>query len=248
MQNGFVVFFIVMALGLNADFAFTQWNWPEKARNLKVLPEQTSAAELSKIMIGFARSLGVRCSHCHVGVEGRPLTEFDFVSDERPAKQTARLMLQMVKAINENHLAKIDKAGSTRLEVSCVTCHHGVARPQSLADLLTETYQRSGTDSAIALYRRLREQYYGGFAYDFQPGSLDDVSDNLSKQNKMADALAFLKLNAELYPASVSTYMRLAIAYKTIGEKSMAITAAEKVLQLAPNHGGAKKILEELKP
>ncbi len=85
-----------------------------------------------------SRSLGVRCSHCHVGVEGRPLTEFDFVSDKRPAKQTARLMLQMVRTINENHLTKIDKAGSFPLEVSCVTCHHGVARPQSLADLLTE--------------------------------------------------------------------------------------------------------------
>ncbi len=73
------------------------------------------------------------------------------------------------------------------------------------------------------------------------------MSDNLSKLNKTVDALAFLKLNAELHPASISTYMRLAIVYKATGEKSMAITAAEKVLQLAPNHGEAKKLLEELK-
>jgi tetratricopeptide (TPR) repeat protein len=227
--------------------AAAQWDWPEKAKNLKILPENTSAVDLRKTMIGFVQSLGVRCSHCHVGVEGRPLSEFDFVSDERQTKQTARIMLQMVRAINGSHLAKIDKTGSPRVAVTCVTCHRGVTQPRSLADILTETYRNSGTDSTMTAYRQLRDRYYGGFAYDFRATSLDEVADNLSNMEKTEDALKFLRLNVDFYPASVPTHMRLANMYKLLGEKAQAIAAVEKVLQLAPNHGEAKKLLEELK-
>lgn len=224
-----------------------QWQWPEKSKNLKVLPENTSAGELQKTMVGFVHALGVRCWHCHVGAEGKPLSEFDFVSDEPPAKNTARLMMQMVAMINETYLRKVDKHGAPPVEVNCTTCHRGVTQPQSLADLLTKTYRDFGPDSTLAEYRRLRDQYYGGFAYDFRASSLDELSDNLSQMQKLKDALTFLQLNADFNPASASTYMRMANAYKSLGEKSQAITAAEKVLQLAPNHGGAKKLLEELR-
>ena len=71
--------------------------------NLKVLPEDISSEDLSATMRGFAMGLGVRCETCHVGEPNTPLHTFDFASDEKPMKQKARLMLEMVseKAGNE---------------------------------------------------------------------------------------------------------------------------------------------------
>ena len=48
----------------------------------------------------FAQSLGVRCTFCHVGIEGQPLSTFDFASDAKKEKLTARKMLVMVHRIN----------------------------------------------------------------------------------------------------------------------------------------------------
>src|SRR6185437_12934948 len=45
-------------------------------------------------------SLGVRCTYCHVGEEGKPLSTFDFASDAKDHKLTARKMLAMMHRIN----------------------------------------------------------------------------------------------------------------------------------------------------
>ena len=72
--------------------------------NLQVLPADISAAELGETMKSFAMGTGYRCSNCHVGEEGQPLTTYDFASDEKELKQTARRMLKMVRDINATHL------------------------------------------------------------------------------------------------------------------------------------------------
>jgi hypothetical protein len=81
---------------------------PDKFTNLQVLPKDISKGGLLDVMKGFTSGLGVRCQHCHIGEEGKPLTTFDFVSDAKETKQTARVMLRMVQAINSEHLAKIE--------------------------------------------------------------------------------------------------------------------------------------------
>jgi hypothetical protein len=83
------------------------WKWPERAQNLKVLPEDTSPEKLRSIMFGFTRSLGVRCNHCHVGEPNAPLSTYDFVSDENPKKPVAREMYEMLADIN-GHLGEIE--------------------------------------------------------------------------------------------------------------------------------------------
>ena len=50
-------------------------------KNLKVFPKDIGRAELLTNMKFFAQSLGVRCTYCHVGTEGQPLSTFDFASD-----------------------------------------------------------------------------------------------------------------------------------------------------------------------
>src|SRR6059058_3640019 len=49
-------------------------------KNLKVLPKDISRADLLSTMKFFSQSLGVRCTNCHVGEEGKPLSTFDFAS------------------------------------------------------------------------------------------------------------------------------------------------------------------------
>src|SRR5262245_17581627 len=74
------------------------------------------------------------------------------------------------------------------VSVKCVTCHHGVAQPRTLQDVLANTYQSGGIDSAVARYQALRDRYYGQFAYDFGEVPLVDVSNQLRQQGHAEDA------------------------------------------------------------
>src|SRR5689334_18443408 len=65
---------------------------PPVPRNLQILkPDQVQPA-----MRAFSAALQVQCSYCHVTEPAR-----DFASDEKQAKKTARLMIQMVNHVNE---------------------------------------------------------------------------------------------------------------------------------------------------
>ena len=122
---------------------------PDKFVNLKVLPEDISRRELVGVMRGFATGLGVRCQHCHVGEEGQPLSEFDFVSDTKPGKRMARLMLKMVNNINNDHLSAIPGRSEDGLKVECSTCHRGVSRPEKIQSILSEIIESEGAEAAI---------------------------------------------------------------------------------------------------
>lgn len=100
---------------------------PPAVTNLQVLPKTSSPREVIGTMRTFAQSLGVRCQHCHIGKEGMPLDQFDFVSDDNEKKNVARAMMRMVQRINtelEQSLATGD-----RTRVTCYTCHRGAQRP-----------------------------------------------------------------------------------------------------------------------
>jgi hypothetical protein len=71
--------------------------FPDKFTNLKVLPKDISKREPESTMRRFAFALGVRCDHCHVEKKA-PEKGLDFPADDKDAKKTARVMLQMVAA------------------------------------------------------------------------------------------------------------------------------------------------------
>lgn len=88
--------------------------------NLQVLPKDMSRADVTALMRTIASSLGVQCSHCHVG------TPAERAKDDKPEKAIARKMLQMTMAINNELLKDVGTAptdGSRR--VTCFTCHRG---------------------------------------------------------------------------------------------------------------------------
>src|SRR5262245_42358357 len=96
---------------------------PAKPENLQVLPKDMPTDTVVAVMRGFAMSLGVRCTFCHVertpaggpatagapgqpapggapgagpGGGGGPFANFDFKSDEKDHKKIARIMMRMV--------------------------------------------------------------------------------------------------------------------------------------------------------
>jgi hypothetical protein len=79
------------------------------------------AGRLVRIMdIGFARSLGVACDHCHV--------RGDWASDEKREKGVAREMWRLVGRLNGELLPAIEGIGE-RPTVNCTTCHRGQVEP-----------------------------------------------------------------------------------------------------------------------
>src|SRR5260370_8850908 len=75
---------------------------------LKGLPEP----QLIPVMNYMSASLGVKCGYCHANKDEK----WDFPSDEKAEKSTARSMITMVMGIN-----KANFRGNTH--VTCYTCH-----------------------------------------------------------------------------------------------------------------------------
>jgi len=123
----------IAAASLGLSVAFAQTAAPPAAppgfKNLQVLPKEIARPQLMATMKLFAQSLGVRCTHCHVGEEGKPLSTFDFASDAKPTKLTARKMLAMVHRINQQDFGVTDFA---QVKVTCFTCHRGSTKPLTM--------------------------------------------------------------------------------------------------------------------
>jgi hypothetical protein len=85
------------------------------------LLQGTPASRMLAIMnVGYARSLGVSCAHCH--------NTAAWESNERPQKKEARGMIRMVNMINEGNKT-IPEFGNDPPIVNCTVCHRGSRRP-----------------------------------------------------------------------------------------------------------------------
>lgn len=93
-------------------------------KNIQIL-DGLSDLELQRTMNMIRGSLGVHCDFCHV-VDDK--TGWDFASDAKMTKETARDMILMVEKINREQFAG-------RPMISCNTCHRGSTRPVSMVSL-----------------------------------------------------------------------------------------------------------------
>jgi len=223
------------ALTLTPRAAAQRFQWPENPENIQSLPDTVRGEQLGEIMRGFTSALGVRCEFCHVG-EG-DLSEFDFPKDDKETKQIARVMIEMVQNINESRFEQLTKYGrpaGQRIEVTCMTCHHGQQRPVMVEDVFLATVDSAGIDSAIAQYRDLRERYYGGFVYDFRSGPLNTVAERLSAEDRADEAVRVLQLSLEFEPDLYSTYFTMGRVQERAGRRDDALQSLQKALELAP--------------
>ncbi|OLD85241.1 MAG: hypothetical protein AUG85_14395 [Gemmatimonadetes bacterium 13_1_20CM_4_66_11] len=220
---------------------------PDSLINVKVIPKSTPVMQVVGIMRNFAGGLGVRCQFCHVGQEGMPLGQFDFAKDEKRTKLTARQMMRMVDEINRRLDTLPEHAQMTsHVEVTCNTCHRGVSRPMSLEQLIQETAQTAGVDSATRAYRALRERYYGRAAYDFGEPTLNISAFRLARAGKYTEAFAILRLNEEQFPTSsnLATFRGNIDLMK--GDTAAAIAAFREAVRRDSTNGEAQGRLRQL--
>lgn len=176
-----------------------QWP-PDTLKNLQLLPKGIAVQDLVPIMAGFTRALGVRCSHCHVGEEGAPLATYDFASDDKKLKLKARVMLRMVRDINDRHLTTLIDRNDPPVRVECLTCHRGTRVPRKIQDEMRIAYEAGGLSELVTRYRALREQFYGRATYDFGSVPLAEVGDEITQRGALADAEAVHELNVTSNP------------------------------------------------
>jgi len=221
-----------------------EWSWPEKPKNLQVLPKDWPGSRLQPLMIGFTRALGVRCSYCHKGEEGKPLGTYDFPSDDNPNKNRAREMLRMLQGIND-HLNNIQPSGDQRVNVWCQTCHRGQPRPMTLEEELGEQYRKKGVETALDYYADLKQKYYGRGSYDFGENALNDFGYEVLK-NDPVGAVQIFRLNAAEFPQSGNVWDSLAEAYMKSGNLKKAEEYYEKALTRDASDQNAKDMLTKL--
>ena len=203
---------------------------PDSFTNLKVLPKTIGKQELIATMRGFAVGLGVRCTYCHVGREGAPLDSLKFASDDKRTKRAARVMMDMVKHINEEHLADVPERPEPHVVVKCETCHRGVARPRVLSDELALYLADSGLTVAARHYRDLRSRYYGSAAYDFREFPLVEVARSEARAGRAENAIGLLALSAEFFPTSGMTPAARGDVYLEKGDTALALASYREAL------------------
>lgn len=94
----------------------------QRYKNIQVLKGMPQS-QVVPAMQFIASSLGVNCAHCHVNNKGN----WEFEKDDKPTKQTARRMIQMVFDINRGNRDIFSGAS-----VTCFTCHRSSTEPVNI--------------------------------------------------------------------------------------------------------------------
>jgi hypothetical protein len=90
-------------------------------KNIQMLKGMPAGRLLRVMELGYARSLGVNCTHCHVADA--------WEKEDKPTKQIAREMNAMVTVINNEQLKKIKNLKGPSSIINCTTCHRGQTKP-----------------------------------------------------------------------------------------------------------------------
>ncbi|HJV89189.1 MAG TPA: c-type cytochrome [Holophagaceae bacterium] len=99
----------------------------EPGKNLKVFKGQGLDEEaLDGAMDYMGAALGVNCAHCHVRDEAKQAMVWD--RDDKPAKQVARKMVLMTRALNKAHFKGEEV-------ITCASCHNGHVKPETIPPL-----------------------------------------------------------------------------------------------------------------
>lgn len=236
-----------MALALLSVATVARSQIPDEFTNLKILDPAIEKSELLETMKGFALGLGVRCAHCHVGPDD--LQGMDFATDEKASKQTARRMLGMVRAINGETLVGLPSLedGERAQEVSCYTCHRGLAEPPAqLVDVLAETARASGAETALERYRELRAEHYGAGRYDFSEETLSRLARKSVEAKAFDDALTILDGASEFYGRSASLVTNMGMVHFARGDLDAARSSFQQAVEIDPDFAPAGRALAQI--
>jgi len=233
---------VLAAVGVTFEPADAQI--PDSFTNLRFYPEGISRADLIGNMRRFSFALGVRCQYCHAGGDGVSFEGVDFAADDKPEKGRARYMLEMTREINSTLLASVPDRRTPNVGVECRTCHRGISRPEMIDDVLRWRIADEGVEAAVAHYRQLREESYGGWSYDFGEWVINDLADEYSERPEVAVAL--MRMNVGFHPDSPTAWATLGGAEAGADNRDGAIAAYRRALELSPDNPQILRLLREL--
>lgn len=174
------------------------------------------------------------------------LAEMDFVSDDNPNKERARVMLR-VRGDIRRHLDELEPSGEP-VNVGCATCHNGKPHPQTLEEALRERDHQEGGEAAVAYLLELRDAYYGSAAYDFTPQSVVRVANAfLTEENDTTVAEHLVELNLEHHPESAAALEGRADLHAVRGNAPAAIEVYERILERDPQNRRVRAKLQRLR-
>ena len=90
-------------------------------KNVKTMGDFPAGRLLAVMNMGYGKSLGVSCTHCHIAGE--------WDREDKPQKQIARDMSAMAARINNELLKPIANPTGPNAVVNCTTCHRGQVKP-----------------------------------------------------------------------------------------------------------------------
>jgi Photosynthetic reaction centre cytochrome C subunit len=93
----------------------------EVFKNIQLLKAMPAGRLLKVMELGYSKSLGVNCAHCHVVDQ--------WEKDDKPTKQITREMIKMAGTINNDYLKNIKNLKSENPIINCTTCHRGQLKP-----------------------------------------------------------------------------------------------------------------------
>jgi hypothetical protein len=126
-----LVSFLCITLFVFTGIAATQLP-QNKARNLKVLPNDISDQALDSFMHSYDKALGVGCDFCH-SKDKNSTNELNFELDDNPMKEEARKMMRLTIQLNKDYFYFDSTRRPEYLNVvSCITCHRGDPMPADL--------------------------------------------------------------------------------------------------------------------
>ena len=118
--------------------------------------------------------------------------------------------------------------------------------PKVAADALIpfEIFMTGNVDKALDAYREIKKDDPDNAA--IAEARINGLGYGFLRAKKLPEAIAYFKLNVELYPKSFNVYDSLAEAYMANGDKELAIANYRKSLELNPGNGNATVMLKKL--
>jgi CubicO group peptidase (beta-lactamase class C family) len=141
-----------------------------------------------------------------------------------------------------------NKGNSKRLDINAAIQNILTNKPyalpkQSGAEKLHKAIHDSGIQAALKVYNALKD----GNEYDFGESELNTLGYQLLYGDKrVSDAVAVFKLNTTAYPGSSNAFDSLGEAYRSNGERNLAISSYKTAVKLDPANGHAVAMLREL--
>jgi len=178
--------------------------------NLQVLDPDISDQDLSQLMLRNLRGLGLPrrqsqgCLYCHVGSMDIPSDDWNFASDEKITKRKARVMMAMVKDINESHLGSLEQRLDSDYEITCFSCHKGRTDPRPIETVLRTTYDSAGVDVTVDRFKDIKSRYEDAGVYDLRSDVLSGFAWELASEGNWSDAITIATANVEVNPDDVS--------------------------------------------